>query len=138
MVNLCELTCAVFCKHVSEATFAQYTHIFLYAGFVESHPLSIKHQLQLTSTGVCVNCTLQDTSVAGCMALVHQRISQLSSSGLKNIESSHKFNRSGDTAYGCIEGINLSDYQIGVVGITRQPIKKENHSESVYMYTMWL
>ena len=31
-----------------------------------------------------------------------------------NIESSHKFNRSGDTAYGCIEGINLEQYQIGI------------------------
>ena len=48
------------------------------------------------------------------MAVIHQRISQLSSSGLMNIESSHKFNRSGDTAYGCIEGVNMTDYQIGV------------------------
>ena len=50
------------------------------------------------------------------MAVVHQRISQLSSSGLMNIESSHKFNRSGDTASGCIEGVNLEDYQVGVIG----------------------
>ena len=33
-----------------------------------------------------------------------------------NIESSHKFNRSGDTAYGCIEGVNLTHYQVGVIG----------------------
>ena len=33
-----------------------------------------------------------------------------------NIESSHKFNRSGDTAYGCIEGVDLEQYQVGVVG----------------------
>ena len=34
-----------------------------------------------------------------------------------NIESSHKFTRSGDTAAGCIdnEGVNLEDYQVGVV-----------------------
>ena len=50
------------------------------------------------------------------MAVVHQRISQLNSSGLMNIESSHKFTRSGDTASGCIEGVNLEDYQVGVVG----------------------
>ena len=50
------------------------------------------------------------------MAVVHQRISQLSSSGLMNIESSHKFDRSGDTASGCIEGVNLTDYQVGVIG----------------------
>ena len=33
-----------------------------------------------------------------------------------NIESSHKLTRSGDTAYGCIEGGNLEQYQVGVVG----------------------
>ena len=32
-----------------------------------------------------------------------------------NIESSHKFARSGDTASGCIEGVNLEDYQVGVI-----------------------
>jgi hypothetical protein len=32
-----------------------------------------------------------------------------------NIESSHKFNRSGDTAYGCIEGVNLEQYQVRVL-----------------------
>jgi hypothetical protein len=53
----------------------------------------------------------------GCVAVVHQRISQLSSSGLMNIESSHKFNRSGNIAYGCIEGVNLTDYQIGVFSL---------------------
>ena len=37
-----------------------------------------------------------------------------------NIESSHKFNRSGDTASGCIDGVNLEDYQVGVIGGTRK------------------
>ena len=52
------------------------------------------------------------------MAVVHQRISQLNSSGLMNIESSHKLTRSNDTASGCIdhEGVNMEDYQVGVVG----------------------
>ena len=36
-----------------------------------------------------------------------------------NIESSHKFTRSGDTASGCIEGVNLEDYQVGVMGATQ-------------------
>ena len=48
--------------------------------------------------------------------VVHQQVSQLSSNGLMNIESSHKLTRSGDTAYGCIEGINLEQYQVGVIG----------------------
>ena len=49
------------------------------------------------------------------MAVVHQRISQLNSSGLMNIKSSHMFNRSGDTAYGCIVGTNLDEEHVGVV-----------------------
>ena len=35
-----------------------------------------------------------------------------------NIESSHKFNRSGDTAYGCIKGVNLEQSQVGVFEVT--------------------
>ena len=31
---------------------------------------------------------------------------------LMNIESSHKLTRSGDTASGCIEGVNMEDYQV--------------------------
>ena len=56
-----------------------------------------------------------DSSTTNCVVVVHQQISQLSSSGLMNIESSHKFNRSGDTAYGCIV-VNMHTYQVGVVG----------------------
>ena len=74
-----------------------------------------EYELQPTSTGVCITCTFLDSSTTDCVAVVHQRISQLSSSGLMNIESSHKFNRSGDTAYGCIEGVNLEQYQVGVI-----------------------
>ena len=67
------------------------------------------------STSVCIICTFLDSSATDCVAVVHQRISQLNSSGLMNIESSHKFTRSGDTASGCIDGVNLEDYQVGVV-----------------------
>ena len=76
---------------------------------------TIEYELHPNSTSVCITCTFLDSSTTDCVAVVHQRISQLSSSGLMNIESSHKFNRSGDTSYGCIEGVNLTDYQIGVV-----------------------
>ena len=34
-----------------------------------------------------------------------------------NIVSSHMFNRSGDTAFGYIEEVNLEKYQIGVVNV---------------------
>ena len=76
-----------------------------------------EYHLRPTSTGICINCTFLDSSTTSCVLVVHQRISQLSSSGLMNIESSHKFNRSGDTAYGCIEGVNMTLYQIGVFSL---------------------
>ena len=77
---------------------------------------SIEYELNPTSAGVCVNCSFLDSNTSECAAVVHQRISQLSSSGLMNIESSHKFTRSGDTAYGCIERVDLEQYQVGVIG----------------------
>ena len=77
-----------------------------------------EYEVSSTSAGtVCINCTFHDVSTTSCVAVVHQRISQLNSSGLMNIESSHRFNRSGDTAYGCIDGVNVIDYQIGVYSL---------------------
>ena len=74
---------------------------------------------------ICINCSFNDNDLNNCVAVVHQRISQLSSSGLMNIESSHKFTRSGDTAYGCIEGVNLEQYQVGVVGGNETQLTKQ-------------
>ena len=76
----------------------------------------IEYSLESTSSGVCITCTFVDSSATDCVAVVHQRISQLNSSGLINIESSHKFTRSGDTASGCIEPVNMKNYQVGVLG----------------------
>ena len=79
---------------------------------------SFKYELfNTTEDTVCVNCTFQDSIATACVAVVHQRISQLGSSGLMNIESSHMFNRSGDTTYGCIEGVNMTAYLIGVFSL---------------------
>ena len=96
---------------------------------VQQPPLSpIEYEIYSNGSGspVCITCTFNDVTVRSCVAVVHQQISQLSSSGLMNIESSHKFTRSGDTAYGCIEGVNLEQYQVGVVGgnRTRQLLTK--------------
>ena len=77
---------------------------------------SIEYSLQFNSSGVCVTCNFFNSAATDCVAVVHQRISQLSSSGLTNIESTHKFTRSGDTASGCIEAVNMDDYQVGVFG----------------------
>ena len=75
---------------------------------------SIEYKFQPTSTGVCITCTFpKDSSTADCLVVVHQRIG---SSGLMNLESSHRFNQSltGNTAFGCIEGVNQVQHQIGV------------------------
>jgi hypothetical protein len=81
-----------------------------------SASVSTYYKVKNISTGVCIMCTFpMDSSATDCVAVVHQRISQLSSSGLMNI-TSHKFNRSDDMAYGCVEGVNLTGYQIGVIG----------------------
>ena len=89
-------------------------------GSTMQNSLDVEYKLHPTSTstitGACINCTFLNTFTTSCVAVVHQRISQLNSSGLMNIESSHKFTRSGDTAYGRIDGVNLTAYQIGVIG----------------------
>ena len=96
----------------------------------------IEYELHSHSNcSVCIMCTFSDNTVENCIAVVHQRISQLNSSGLMKIESSHKFTRSGDTAYGCIEGVNLEQYQVGVVGGngTQQLLMKHRKHMSVLL-----
>ena len=51
-----------------------------------------------------------------------------------NIESSYKFNRSGDTAYGCIEGVNLTEYQIGVISDSHRNMKTITPSKNAQLY----
>ena len=85
-------------------------------GIATSPSFSIDYSLESTSSGVCITCTFLDSSSTDCVAVVHQQISQLNSSGLMNIESSHTFARSGDTTSGCIEAVNMDDYQVGVLG----------------------
>ena len=92
------------------------------------------YELHLISTGICITCTFLDTSTTDCVAVVHQRISQLSSRGLMNIESSHKFNRSGDTAYGCIGGVNLQQYQVGI----ERGIRIKEHTQTCTLYYTFL
>ena len=71
-----------------------------------------------TDNGVNVTCTFTDTVANYCVAIVHRNVHNINSSvsGLTAIESSHKFVRSGETASGHIEGVNLEDYQVGVIG----------------------
>ena len=79
----------------------------------ESESTFIKYHLYSNSltSDACVTCTFLDSNTTACVVVV-----QLSSSELTRIESSHKFTRSGNKASGCIEGVNLSSYLIGVIG----------------------
>ena len=93
---------------------------------------SIEYELLPTSAGVCITCTFPDDSVlTDCVAVVHQRVSQLGSSGLMNIESSHKFNRSGDTARRCI-GVDMDRHQVGVIGGREVTVKATSKLYSDY------
>ena len=74
----------------------------------ESASSTILYDLSSNSTHVCVTCMFITNSPTSCLAVVHH---QISSSGLMNIESSHRFPRTGDTARGCIK-TNLT---VGVV-----------------------
>ena len=85
-----------------------------------SSPASIEYEIQANSTGVCISCTFLDSAATGCVAVVHQRISQLSSSGLMNIIKSRKFTKSGNEAYGCIGGVDMTKQQVGVIGGIRK------------------
>ena len=87
------------------------------------------YELHSTSTGICITCTFLESFTTDCVAVVHQRISQLSSIGLMNIES-FKLNRSDGIAYGCIPGINLTNYQVGAVGIHIPQTGQERSSGS--------
>ena len=86
---------------------------------------SLTYELMPNSTGVHVVCTFRgDNPATGCVAVVHQRISLLTSNELMTIDS-HTFTRSDDTASGFIEGVNLEDYQIGVIEISGQVTEPE-------------
>ena len=86
----------------------------------------LDYHVNSTSTGVCITCTLMDSSTTDCVVVVHQRISQLSSNELINIKS-ERLNQSGEnTVYDCIEGVNLADYQVGVIGITLTQKTRDN------------
>ena len=76
----------------------------------QSDPPSIQYELHSSSNGVCINCSFLDSAATEYVVVI-----QFKYGGLMNIESSLKFNRSGDEAYGCIEGVNLTDYLVGVV-----------------------
>ena len=112
----------------------------MYFGYyVDAKEVQLSHKIEYellpTPAGVCITCTfLNDSMLTDCVAVVHQRISQLSPRGLMNIESSHKFTRSGATAYGCIEEVNQEQYQIGVIGGRMKQLSTSSTDSKLTMY----
>ena len=67
------------------------------------------------------------------MVVVHQRISQLNSSGLMNIDV-YTFARLNDVAFGCIEDLNLINYQVGVIKGARRTGIDIKYYDSEYIH----
>ena len=109
-----------------------YYYMYMYAGSESAPSSPIVYDLHSNSTHVCVTCMFTSSTSTSCLVVVHQRISRLSSSGLMNIESSHKFSRTNDTAYGCIP-TNLKEYQVGVIEVVDLPQEGKYHTYSVYL-----
>ena len=76
----------------------------------------IEYSIIQNSTGVGVTCKFKRINLTGCVVLIHQQISQLSSSGLVSIASFNIWNRSGGTAHSFFPGVDLEHYHVGVVG----------------------
>ena len=85
----------------------------MYTATVSTKSALTWYTLRPTSTGVCITCNLKNSSATYCVVVVHQRISYLNCSGLIKLESSRIILRSGDSASGCIEGVNLEEFQVG-------------------------
>ena len=80
---------------------------------------NIEYVLESDVGKVCVNCTFLDDSTDSCVVLVHEKITCETlpcEVDLINIHTSRRLTRSGSKAYGCITDINITNYQVGVVG----------------------
>ena len=82
---------------------------------------TIKYTVKHGFANVCVECSFSDNSQHSCVVIIHEQIScpDLSfpcDTFIMNIETSRSLNRSGERAYGCIQTVNLTFYEVGVIG----------------------
>ena len=89
---------------------------------------TIKYKVMQASTnghGVCVECTFLDKSAEYCVVIVHEKVLSFGLSqceiNLTNIVTSFKIARSGDKGYRCVQNINVTNYQVGVIGGRQVP-----------------
>lgn len=70
--------------------------------------------------GICVDCSFLDKSVENCVIIIHEKLLCFGISpceiSLTNIITSFKIARSGDKAHGCFQNINVTNFQVGVIG----------------------
>ena len=85
--------------------------------------MSIEYKvIQTPSSGVCVECSFLDNLAEYCVVIIHEKILYNDVSqcelNLTNIDASLKIarSRSGDTGYGCVQDVNLTNHQVGVIG----------------------
>ena len=84
---------------------------------------TIEYKVTQASTnghGVCVECTFLDKSAEYCVVIVHEKVLCFGLShceiNLTNIITSFKIARSGDKGYKCVQNVNVTNYQVGVIG----------------------
>ena len=80
----------------------------------------IQYKVTQTSTsGVCVECSFLDESAEYCVVIIHEKVLCFGLSqcevNLTNIVTSFKIVRSGDKGHGCVQNINVTNYQVGVI-----------------------
>lgn len=76
-------------------------------------------QASTSGHGVCVECSFLDKSAEYCVVIIHEKVLCFGLSqcelNLINIVTSFKIARSGDKGQGCVQNINVTNYQVGVI-----------------------
>ena len=83
---------------------------------------------------VCIECYFTDKNDS-CVVIVHQNISQLNlTKESLNISLIHLINRTNDSEKGhlCIPGINLYEYQVGVIPLILNLKQKSLRTEGIW------
>lgn len=74
---------------------------------------------QTPTSGVCVECSFLEESAKYCVVIIHENVLCFGLSqcevNLTNIVTSFKIARSGDIGHGCVQNINVTNYQVGVI-----------------------
>ena len=77
-------------------------------------------QISNSGHGVCVDCLFLVESTEYCVVIIHEKVLCFGVSqcemNLTNIDASFKIARSGDKGHRCVQNINMTNFQVGVIG----------------------